>query len=730
MSVVLQSQTKAFLSKILPRTGVYVLADFRNGLKNAPLHHFYNTVEELTLGAIKYDATGVNVFHACSTYLTEANRKQDNAGWMRSIWLDIDCMKANDAKSYSTRKEALAELLGMCEKLSLPAPMIVKSGMGLHVYWVLDADITKDEWTPIVGAFSNALNSIGFKHDPSRTKDASSVLRPVGTHWRKNDAVKDVELIHNAPEYPVEIFNAIVGQYGVDYVQKSNVVSRFNVSNDLGAGIEYPPSSAYEIVKHCSALSEVAQNRGAVSEPLWRAMIGVVKHTTEGEALCHEWSKGDSRYSKNETQHKIDGWANGPTTCDYFRDHSDKCKSCLYNGKVKSPISLGVLVAAPKKVDVENTRNLFDIRSYSATRFLNGNPPPVQWIFDKFLPVLGETVGLMTAPGAVGKTQMMLQMAISRATGAKFLGRFSVEAIGPVIMFTAENSEASLHRRIARIVAGLKLRGEWPSNGDELLHGFYVVPTLGVNMRLLHVDRFDRSHSSLVSKLIAAISEVNGSPLIFIDPISRFMGGDENDADTATKFMEALELIAQKTNCCALIAAHHVNKTSGRSDELDQFGSRGSSAFSDAARWQLSLGYLPLKEKELLPESRRRDFIRAEVTKMTDGAIPEPMRLQRTDGGFLITVDNFAKSAETAQSEIDLREVVRQLSKVEHLEPIAKRAFADKYAGTLSLSKDRVEKLLTTGIEHKYITQGGVVGKNRPLNVSDAGNDFIARRYK
>jgi hypothetical protein len=114
---------------------------------------------------------------------------------------------------------------------------------------------------------------------------------------------------------------------------------------------------------------------------------------------------------------------------------------------------------------------------------------------------------------------------------------------------------------------------------------------------------------------------------------------------------------------------------------------------------------------------------------MTDGAIPEPIRLRRTDGGFLIAIDDFMQSADTAQSELDLRNVVHQLSKVEHLEPIAKRTFADKYASNLGLSKDRVEKLLTSGIERKLISQSGTIGKNRPLKVSEVGNEFIARRY-
>jgi hypothetical protein len=77
-----------------------------------------------------------------------------------------------------------------------------------------------------------------------------------------------------------------------------------------------------------------------VSEPLWRATIGVVKFTIEGEALCHEWSKGDPRYDKEETQQKIDGWKRGPALCETFRALPDgKCNGCEQT--CKSPIQLG-----------------------------------------------------------------------------------------------------------------------------------------------------------------------------------------------------------------------------------------------------------------------------------------------------------------------------------------------------------------------------------------------------
>ena len=37
-----------------------------------------------------------------------------------------------------------------------------------------------------------------------------------------------------------------------------------------------------------------SEERGNVEEPLWRAMLGLVKHTVEGEALAHQCRKRDT----------------------------------------------------------------------------------------------------------------------------------------------------------------------------------------------------------------------------------------------------------------------------------------------------------------------------------------------------------------------------------------------------------------------------------------------------
>jgi hypothetical protein len=80
-------------------------------------------------------------------------------------------------------------------------------------------------------------------------------------------------------------------------------------------------------------------------------MLGVVKHTIEGEALAHEWSKGYAGYNAKETQTKLDRWTAGPTTCVRFRGtNGNKCTGCTQT--VSSPIHLGYSEEHPPRADV------------------------------------------------------------------------------------------------------------------------------------------------------------------------------------------------------------------------------------------------------------------------------------------------------------------------------------------------------------------------------------------
>lgn len=355
--------TKEFLTRILPSKGLYIATTFNSGMKAAPTQEVFDTVDALSTALLAADSKGIQVFHGCASYNERRgiyNKRKDkwelrvaeNTAWVRSQWLDID---VGAGKDYDTRKEALSALKKMCKSVGLPLPLIVKSGpVGLHAYWVFKEDVPAAEAKVGATAFANTMKSEGFKCDTTRTADMASILRPVGTHNRKKDTPTLVELANN-PE-PISHLEFYAKLTGVPPSFLSGAIPTIKglPSNDTWQADNkaFPPSSAKLIAKSCAALREFGMCKGDVSEPHWRAMIGVLKYTIEGGEdrdykLCHSWSKGYEGYSQEETKAKIEGYVKPPTTCETISGYSKQCAACPHNGAVKSPIRLGYSVDAP-----------------------------------------------------------------------------------------------------------------------------------------------------------------------------------------------------------------------------------------------------------------------------------------------------------------------------------------------------------------------------------------------
>jgi len=95
-----------------------------------------------------------------------------------------------------------------------------------------------------------------------------------------------------------------------------------------------------------------------------------------------------------------------------------------------------------------------------------------------------------------------------------------------------------------------------------------------------------------VDRLLLPVEQLGGPKLIAIDPASRFRGGNQDAADDATRLVEQVERIAQRTGATVLVA-HHVNKAALQAQRQSQVAIRGSSALADGVRWQMNLARPP-----------------------------------------------------------------------------------------------------------------------------------------
>ena len=287
-------------------TGVHYIGELKGGSKSGgkrePMrHHPIKTVAEALDKARAISNAGNEAYFACAEYLTPDNREGDNVKQVRSFWMDLDCddEKAAKDKGYLTKSEAWAAVVEFCKVTGLPSPTaLVSSGAGLHVYWTLDMDVSREDWR----AYGALLKALTKKHgllaDPSRTSDIASVLRVPGTRNMKDLAnPKPVTIKHMTGAISVAQFKAALEAASGGGDAKPN-----NTALTGGLVKCYPPMP--------DTPDNVAQVRAMLTaipadcdREAWRNICWAVQSLgwTVGVELVREWSMtAGSKYDAAE----------------------------------------------------------------------------------------------------------------------------------------------------------------------------------------------------------------------------------------------------------------------------------------------------------------------------------------------------------------------------------------------------------------------------------------------
>ena len=344
--------TQNFLRLILPDKGTKVIA-LATPTKNGGAwfkYKTYDSIDDAANAARVFDDDGETVYFAVNSfndwYLDEAKdkkriRTQENVHSCRSLFDDFD-VGSDDDKKYETRDEALADIIRLATVLKL-TPTITSSGGGYHCYFSLDQDVDKKTWLELSTLKRDVTTHLGIKADRAVDLDSARILRPVGTHNRKTNPPRAVELVKEGKQYPIEVLKGKLERYiKENKVKPAPVNNRKAIANPFAAALgDYPTADAEVIAEHCFAIREFRDKQGDIPEPHWHRAIGVVKHCDNGEQIIHDWSKGYKGYNKGETQAKIDEWAVGPTSCVEMDSILGCMKDCPVASKCKFPIQLG-----------------------------------------------------------------------------------------------------------------------------------------------------------------------------------------------------------------------------------------------------------------------------------------------------------------------------------------------------------------------------------------------------
>ena len=187
------------LNTVLPSEGYYCIAGIKNGVID---QSFHATREEADNEIAALLAQKQDVYFALAKFETKANRKKENVKLLRSFWIDLDCGEAkaqiNEKTGlpggYIDQTTAIQELARFCELVGLPLPLLVNSGRGIHAYWPLDRDVTREEWEPV----GKRLRQLCMTHKlyvDGSVFEVARILRVPGTFNFKDDPPNPVEVI-------------------------------------------------------------------------------------------------------------------------------------------------------------------------------------------------------------------------------------------------------------------------------------------------------------------------------------------------------------------------------------------------------------------------------------------------------------------------------------------------------------------------------------------------------
>jgi hypothetical protein len=299
-----------------------------------------------------------------------AIRNYTNTLCSKAFFVDID-------KGYETPGAALAAVQKMCEATSSPQPSaIVVSGNGLHVYWFSTVAFPPEEWRRYAVALDTLLTVHNVTHD-AITTDITRILRPPGTFNNKGHETglppKPVVLKYLAPaDTEFAQWKALTNirppeTTGLGLVQvkarapatplealyvnpdEANVPASRLITNSLKpedwTGQTLDPAPVFQ----CPMFKRTLETGGdGIPQPLWNQQALACTFLTGGEQIFHDMSKGDSRYTYNDTEamfarkvsERVKHDFGYPRCTTFERDGAKECASCPFKGLITSPLSL------------------------------------------------------------------------------------------------------------------------------------------------------------------------------------------------------------------------------------------------------------------------------------------------------------------------------------------------------------------------------------------------------
>lgn len=333
------------LTAVQPEQGWYAVVGIKGESKQQEL---VETREEFDEWVEHFQRTKRNVFFGVAKYKDDSSRKKSNVLAAKAFWLDIDC---GPGKEYPSQGDALDDLRTFCKTVGLPKPTLVNSGRGVHVYWSLEQDVTREEWEPVAKRLKEVCTAQGLLVDNSCVEIAR-ILRVPGTMNFKGDEPAPVEVLHVGKPTTLEAVREVLGVKEQAVVAPRSGRGLSPLAQQIQDSIQ---NNFARIMKRgddgCAQLNSCYVERETLSEPRWFDALSVAKFCKDKRKAIHRLSADHPDYDPDRTEQKI-AHIVGPHTCEVFESNNPGgCAGCPHKGKIRSPISLGKFVEEASEED-------------------------------------------------------------------------------------------------------------------------------------------------------------------------------------------------------------------------------------------------------------------------------------------------------------------------------------------------------------------------------------------
>ncbi|HLZ24522.1 MAG TPA: DUF927 domain-containing protein [Ktedonobacterales bacterium] len=292
----------------------------------------------------------------------ESIRQQWNVVALHSLFADVDVKPG----AYETREQAIQGVLDFIRAAGLPGPnMMVGSGSGgLHVYWIMDRALSRDEWRPLAFAFAEATRRHGLKCDSQCSVDSVRILRIPGTFNHKADPKPVTFELNERGNHSVEAIAKALEPYMVAvpaiaaaeqvFELPSEVNPKWSAMADNFGANQEPDEFLVDlttVAPSCAFVKEALDTGGAAfANPLWNLSTLLATFAIDGRDMAHKMACGHVGYSHERTDELFDrkvrereaknlGW---PKCQSIQNAGCASCATCPLLSSGKSPLNFAV----------------------------------------------------------------------------------------------------------------------------------------------------------------------------------------------------------------------------------------------------------------------------------------------------------------------------------------------------------------------------------------------------